>query len=195
MNILEFRKELAEVLSARGFTKLDDRGYRRGAVLMILYPKGDDIRIIFTVRSMRVSRHKGEAAFPGGEREEGDKDLLDTALRETYEEIGLGVPRDQVLGRLDDCLVRGSKFIVTPFVAFLNKEPKVSPNPIEVSDVIAVPLSMLMAPGALEEGVVTWRGKELRVPFFRYGRYKIWGATERILRGFLEIVRECKSLQ
>jgi 8-oxo-dGTP pyrophosphatase MutT (NUDIX family) len=195
MEILEFRKELADALRSRNFSELDGTGARKGAVLIILYPEGDDVNIIFTVRSQNVPTHKGEISFPGGGYEPWDSDLIDTALRETHEEIDLEVHREQVLGRLDDYSTSASKFVVAPFVAFLDSKPEVRPDSFEVAEILHVPLSCLLAPGAPEEGIIMSRVGELKVPIFRYGEYKIWGATQKMLSGFIGIIKEFKSLQ
>lgn len=195
MNILEFRKELADALKSRNFSKLDDIGARKGAVLIILYPEGYDVNIIFTLRSQNVPTHKGEISFPGGGYEPWDSDLIDTALRETHEEIDLEVHRKQVLGRLDDYSTSASKFVVAPFVTFLDTKPEVRPDSFEVAEILHVPLSSLLAPGVPEEGIIMSRSGELKVLIYRYKEYKIWGATQKMLSGFLEIIKEFKSIK
>ena len=194
MKILEFRTELADALKSRNFSELDDTAAKKGAVLIILYPEGDDVNIIFTLRSQNVPTHKGEISFPGGGYEPWDSDLVDTALRETHEEINLEIHREQVLGRLDDYSTSASKFVVAPFIAFLDLRPDVRPDSFEVAEILHVPLSCLLAPGAPEEGIIMSRAGELKVTIYRYGEYKIWGATQKMLSGFIGIIKAFKSL-
>jgi len=191
---MELQIEIANALRSRKIVELDGLGRRKGAVLIILYPEENDVNVIFILRSKNVPNHKGEISFPGGGAKEEDKDLMDTALRETYEEIGLRVSREQVLGRIDDYSTQASQFVVTPYIAFLNSKPEVCPDHYEVDNILNVPLSKLLAPNALEEGAIISRSGELRVPFYRHGEYKIWGATEKMLSGFLKIIRGLKSV-
>ncbi|MFQ5710664.1 MAG: NUDIX hydrolase [Candidatus Geothermarchaeales archaeon] len=185
----ELRDRIHQALSSRKPLSIEARGRRRGAVLIILYPD-DDVKMIFTVRSQNVSEHKGQISFPGGSRERRDRSMIETAIRETYEETGIRVSEDQVVGRLDDALISVSNFVVTPFVAFLETPPQPTPDEREITQIIEVPLSKLMDPDSLEERVMESQGKPVKSVVFTHGEHIIWGATARMLMQFMEIIKD-----
>ena len=161
---------------------------RPSAVLLLLHHKGGEDRVVLTVRSNDVGHHKGQISFPGGAVHAADADLQTTALRETWEEIGVR-PRDvELLGQLDD-LITGTNFIVTPFVGALERGPvEYLPNPAEVAEVIEPPVSLLLDPAT-----VRWEERQVasrpgRSPAYLYGAHRIWGATARILHEYLAVL-------
>lgn len=160
---------------------------RIGAVLVIVCCKGAEPHIVLTRRSQEVALHKGEISFPGGAREAQDETLLATALREGQEELGVDLRGAQILTKLDDAPTAVSNFIVSPYVAFLEAVPQFRPEPSEVSEVIVVPLTALLDPAAIGEEEWPAGGPGYRLQYFLYGSHRIWGATARILRQFLEL--------
>jgi 8-oxo-dGTP pyrophosphatase MutT (NUDIX family) len=162
--------------------------WKPAAVLVPLYGRAGHERVLFTVRSNLVEHHKGQISFPGGAFSDEDPDLAMTALRETEEEVGLDRSRVEIVGRLDD-IVTVSNFRVSPFVGVLRDEtPTFYPSPLEVAEILDVPLRHLLdrANLTLEE---TSTGGEAR-PAYRFGQYLIYGATARILAGFLALLSE-----
>ena len=130
-------------------------------------------------------------ALPGGRREPGDADLLETAIRETREEVGLQLERSQLLGSLDDVVPRTPvlpPIAVRPFVFSLPRQPSVRPNP-EVADVRWVPLDHLLDPDTYHSARIDVRGAPREVPAYRLEETIVWGMTERILTALLEQVR------
>lgn len=97
----------------------------KAAVLVPLYQLGNELHVILTKRTMLVSTQQGHISFPGGGREPGDQDLLATALRESYEEIGLDPGRVEIFGRIDDIWTRGGRIFVAGFVGMI--DPLASP--------------------------------------------------------------------
>lgn len=135
-------------------------------------------------------------AFPGGRRDPEDADLFVTIYRETKEEIGIDLKdHGEYLGRLASvqAMARGRpiNMSVTPFVYLVSPEARPAPDPVEVQDVIWVPLS-LMQENDIERIVPrpTPDGGTITVPAFVYGSKTIWGLTYRMLRGFLELITE-----
>jgi 8-oxo-dGTP pyrophosphatase MutT (NUDIX family) len=146
-----------------------------------------DPALIFTVRSQEVRDHKGEISFPGGVRHHQDADLLATALRETEEELGIPPEAFQVLGRLPPTHTLVSGYLILPFVGLLSERPVLRPSPVEIAEVLELDLARL---GAVEreEGVI--RAGLPRSWFaYRVDDHTVWGATGRILHGFLEVMR------
>ena len=156
------------------------------AVLLLLYEKDGEPHILLTRRTDHVEHHKGETSFPGGAFDAEDADLMTTALRETEEEIGVR-PRDvEVLGRLDD-IVTITDFLVSPFVGVLTSAdyPFVV-NAHEVAELVEVPLRHLMDERNLARSMHPFRDRVVPILTYSYGDHRIWGATARILKGFLD---------
>jgi 8-oxo-dGTP pyrophosphatase MutT (NUDIX family) len=156
------------------------------AVLLLLYEKDGEPHILLTRRTNYVEHHKGETSFPGGAFDAEDGDLLTTALRETEEEIGVHPQDVEVLGRLDD-IVTITDFLVSPFVAVLSAAdyPFVV-NAKEVADLVEVPLRHLMDERNLARAMQPFRDRVVPILTYSYGDHRIWGATARILKGFLD---------
>ncbi len=155
------------------------------AVAVPLVLSGGALSVLLTLRTRHVEHHKGEISFPGGRVEPGDPDTLATALRETWEEVGVHPEELRVLGALDD-FVSVTGYRVTPYVAALPREgyPFV-PQPEEVAEILLVPLGHLRDPR--HHRVVEGTGARRRVHQFRWGRHVVWGLTAAILTRFLDL--------
>lgn len=159
----------------------------------MVYEKHSKPHILLTVRSRSVLLHSGQISFPGGASESGDKDLVETALRECCEEIGVRVERQEVIGQLDPVYTLTSRYTVTPFVAFLEEQPATRPNPSEIDSVLEIPVAELLKPEGLREEIVELDGIPTRQYFYSWRNHTIWGATARILRRFLKIAYGSES--
>ncbi len=153
-------------------------------------PREGEPHVIFTERTNHVEHHKGQISFPGGACAETDDCLETTALRETFEEIGVLPEHVRIMGQLDD-MVTISNFRVTPYVGMLwtQLEYPFVINEQEVARVIQVPLSFLMDEKNMELEVRQHQGRDVLVPAFAYDGHRIWGATARMLHQFLELLR------
>ncbi len=162
-------------------------GYARAAVLvlLVLYPDGP--RLVYTRRTNHVLHHKGEISFPGGACEDGDPDPVATALRETWEEIGVNPADVEVLGELDEIITR-SNFIVTPVVGAVKGPYTFRPNPVEVAEIIEVPVDELLKPENVVLEPRQVRGEWVVVPTYYYRGHRIFGATALITRQLLELL-------
>lgn len=143
-------------------------------------------RVLFTRRTDLVRDHKGEISFPGGVRHADDPDLLTTALRETEEE--LGIPREAftILGALPPTHTIVSGYVIQPFVGLLAARPNMTPSTAEIAEVIEVELARLLR---IEREVPAPGGFHATMHVFEAGPHVVWGATGRILHGFLEVLR------
>ena len=160
------------------------------AVLILVQDREGEPLVIFTERTNHVEHHKAQISFPGGACDEADDCLETTALRETFEEIGVLPEHVRIVGQLDD-MVTISNFRVTPYVGMLSMQleyPFVI-NEQEVARVIQVPLSFLMDEKNMELEVRQHQGRDVLVPAFAYNGHRIWGATARMLHQFLELLR------
>lgn len=170
---------------------LKDERFRHSAVLLLLFMKNNEPHGIFTKRTRNLKNHKGEISLPGGGMEEGDKDLLDTAFRETEEEIALERSKIHILGELDD-LFTISKYIITPFVGYFEYPHRFKINFNEVEELIEVPLSVFQSSDNFREENWGYGGDQYPVYYYEYktGKkiYIIWGATGYIINGFIELI-------
>jgi 8-oxo-dGTP pyrophosphatase MutT (NUDIX family) len=164
-------------------------GFAAAAVLLPLFEENGEARVILTKRPETMPSHRGEIAFPGGKFDrELDANLEETALREAREEIGLDTDLVEVVARLEGIATVASAFVITPFVGVLPARPVLAPHPHEVVAVFDVALSDLMADGVYrEERWDTWKA-DLDVHFYELTGETVWGATARILTGFLSHV-------
>jgi len=161
---------------------------RPGAVLILLYPTNDGIFFPLMKRSHYGGVHSGQISLPGGKKEEGDKDLMETAVRETYEEIG--VPREDmhIIGTISELYVYASNFDIFPVVAYAEKEPHFKPDTREVEKVVRGDLAKLTSQREPETREIQVRNITIQAPYFDIGGHVVWGATAMILAEFLEIV-------
>ena len=180
------RDRVREVVEGYEPQRIDDDSLWPAAVMILLYERDGEEHLLFQVRTQQVEHHKGEISLPGGARDPEDDSLLVTALRETEEEIGVERGHIEVFGRLDDAPTR-SNFVMSPFVGAINAP---APYPfafaeIEVAELLEVPLGRLLSGEALE-----WTEPRpgMRMPAFRHGEHLIFGATARVIDGFVRLI-------
>lgn len=162
------------------------------AAVAIALSEGDDgLEILFIHRAVREGdTWSGQIAFPGGRRDPEDADLVDTAIRETREEIGVDLSEAERLGVLDDLHPRTPVLppvVVRPFVFGVRERPPMTLN-AEVQDAFWVPGRALVAPGVQQEVTFEHRGTLRTFPAYVLGSRTIWGMTERILTPLLRMV-------
>jgi 8-oxo-dGTP pyrophosphatase MutT (NUDIX family) len=164
---------------------------RQAAVLLPLFKNTTDYHLVFTKRTETVRYHKGQVSFPGGSFEPADGDLLTTALRESYEEVGLRPEHVSILGRLDDLATLSTSFTISPFVGLIPYPYLFRPDPVEVAIVFDASLSALADP-TVQRRYVRAResGATIEDYEFHVNGHVIWGATARIIHHFLSIIRE-----
>ena len=161
---------------------------RRAAVLVPILVEGDDARVVYTVRKDDLADHAGQISFPGGSIESGDGSLMETALRESEEEIDLSPDLVEVVGELEEMYIPPSNFRVSPFVGLLPPEAEMVLAPDEVEEIFTVSLATLTADETFRK--VLWRrdGRDYEVPVFAIGGpvpRNIWGATAAITAALL----------
>jgi 8-oxo-dGTP pyrophosphatase MutT (NUDIX family) len=134
-----------------------------------------------------MRHHQAQISFPGGRQEPGE-DLVQTALRETKEELGIQPDSPRLLGTLTPLYIPPSNTCIHPVVATLPQRPEFFRSPKEVEEVIEMPLAHLRDPINVHEEIWTLRGIPLRIPFYLFKRNKIWGATAMVLAELLELL-------
>jgi 8-oxo-dGTP pyrophosphatase MutT (NUDIX family) len=160
-------------------------------VLIPLVTRGNGIELLFTRRTDTVLTHKGQISFPGGQREDSDVETIETALRESYEEIGLEPSRVTVLGELDDVFTAVSSFVITPVVGLVEggvEDLVLAPD--EVKSLLVVPVSRLLDPAVHTTEARSFEGEQIRIHYYTVGDDVIWGATGRIVYQFLKAWEE-----
>ena len=158
---------------------------RRAAVLVPLLSEGDDWHLLFAKRTDTVTTHQGQVSFPGGHVEEQDADIVETALREAEEEVGLSRDNVEVLGLGDD-VIAISEVLVTPVIGRIIEPFDVQPDPAEVDYTFSLSLQQLVDPASHTEHYSreTFMGV-LDFPIFRGGPAPVWGLTAWIVTDLL----------
>ncbi len=163
----------------------------RAGVLIPLVKRRNGIELLFTRRTDTVLTHKGQISFPGGQREDTDVETMETALRESYEEIGLEPSRVTVLGELDDVFTAVSSFVITPVVGLVEggiDDLVLAPD--EVKSVLVVPVTRLLDPEVHRTEIRSVGEQQYRIHYYTVGDDVIWGATGRIVYQFLKAWEE-----
>jgi 8-oxo-dGTP pyrophosphatase MutT (NUDIX family) len=174
------RDDLRRVLlSPEEAIALDVRGRTDAAVLVPLYVKDSELHAVFTKRRDDLRRHPGEISFPGGRYDEGENDLLATALREAHEEIGLPPDAVEIVGALQPTPTIATGYAVYPFVGLIEPGRTWTLSAREVAEVIELPLRSLLS-GYARRRLIR-RGLPIRTDTYLVGENLIWGATARIL--------------
>ncbi len=180
-------QRLKQALSRRQKHQITGAKLVPSAVLVPIYNKEGQYYILFTQRTERVKEHKGQISFPGGAFQKGDKTLVDTALRESAEEIGLAPGEVKILGELDDTVTTTSNYIVSPFVGLIPWPYRFKVDGWETGEIIEVPISALLDKGSLRQETKIIDGQAVTSYSYHYQGRVIWGATARILHQFLDI--------
>jgi hypothetical protein len=131
--------------------------------------------------------HSGQVGFPGGGYDEMDTDLVATALREAYEEVGVHPTQVIVLGQLTPLYVYASNYLVQPTVGWIDYQPTFHTDPYEVAQLLETPLRHLLAPATRRTEPWTLRGQLVQVPYFAVAGQTVWGATAMMLSELLAL--------
>ena len=158
---------------------------RLSSVMMLIYRKYEDWYTVFMQRPDNQGVHSGQISFPGGKQEESET-MLQTALRETEEEIGILSHQLQVLGNLTEIFIPPSNFVVRPFIAVLENEFTFRPNPDEVQSLVEVPLADFFKEPILTstEIFIPQLKATINAPSFIIEEKVLWGATAMMVQEF-----------
>ena len=170
-----------------GRGKQSQKDFPRQAAVLLAITDEEHPKIILTKRAAHMRRHAGEVAFPGGKRDAADSSLMETALRESEEEIGLPRQCVEVIGELAPMLTRYDVQVST-FVGVIPASQPLKVNQQELSSMFGVPVDFLRQPDNLFVDDVVYRGNARKVPRFEYQGYSVWGITAYILLEFINTV-------
>ena len=171
-----------------GVESFIDKKLIDAAILILIIGYQAGAKVVFTQRSHNVTNHAGQISFPGGRRDSEDKDLFETALRETREEIGVSEKTIDILGRLPTYDVL-TGFRITPVVGWTAKCPEYDLNDHEVAEVFELPLKFLLDSNNHQKHLKTIAGKEREYYSISYEDRYIWGATAGILVNLCRIIK------
>ena len=187
-----FRKEFIKLNSNKLLNS------KKAAVIAALYEDDNNlVRLILILRNTYNGVHSNQIGFPGGRIEEYDKTLFDTAIRETFEEIGVTVDKDALIRELQEIYIPPSNFNVYPFLVFLNHPPSFVKDYKEVKEIITIDLESLLnceitqtiipIPSKLNELNTQ---KNIQVPSFKLAGYNVWGATAMMLSEIKDLIND-----
>ena len=161
---------------------------QKAAVLVPVFCNDAGETTVVFVRRTEGDTHGGQIAFPGGKLSENDKTLLDTALREADEEIGLPAENVQIIRQLPNVYTNSSNFEITPFLGKIERPADWRLSQEEIAEIIETPVKKLLDPRLHGQETMSFPNwdKPRDVPFIRIGSHKLWGATYRILEPILE---------
>lgn len=166
-------------------------GHRKSGVLLLFYPDNSSIYFPLIKRPQYLGAHSGQVALPGGKVEDGDPDVVFTALREAEEEIGIDSSKVEVIGSLTELFIPVSNFLVSPIVGFLDYKPTFIPEQREVARIIPTALNYLIQPDIVKRTTVSLGGgKYLETPYFEIAGELVWGATAMILSELIQVLKQ-----
>jgi 8-oxo-dGTP pyrophosphatase MutT (NUDIX family) len=163
----------------------------RSSVLILLYPKNGQWHTVFMKRNEYTGVHSTQISFPGGKRDEGDRDDASTAIRESQEEIGADPQKISLLGSLTHLYIPPSNYVVFPFIGYTIEEMQFIPDSNEVQEIIETPLDVLMDKSVIKEKDIRLSdGFSVFSPYYHINGHVVWGATAMIVSEFLSILDE-----
>lgn len=171
-----------------------EEGYRPSAVLILLYPaQNNEPTILLIERSLYPGYHSGQIALPGGKAEPNETDLQATALREFFEETGCN-ETPEIIGELSPMFIPISRFMVQPYIGFLNEKPAFNINTDEVNQLLELSITNLLHPETIKETTLEPSpGKTFSTPYFNVEGKVLWGATAMMLNELKWVIRNIEQ--
>lgn len=188
---VEAQYQMAPINRAKfDLARLDPSTYRKSAVMLLLYKNGDSFCLPLIKRHDYKGSHSGQVGLPGGKHDEKDGDLVNTALRELNEEIGIDKDQIEILGALTPVFIPVSSFYVQPYIGYYkHSEIIFDIDTREVKQLLSLRIDLLKEDSiAKEGGIVSGEGYKLKTPYFSVEGEMIWGATAMILNEFKALI-------
>ncbi|WP_165748039.1 NUDIX hydrolase [Cellulophaga sp. Z1A5H] len=164
---------------------------RKAAVMSLFYPKKEETTLLLILRKTYKGVHSNQIGFPGGKAEKFDADLLQTALRETHEEVGVPPAQVEVIKSLTELYIPPSNFEVQPYIGLYKNPSPFILQEREVAALVEVSLQDFMDDGAIfNQNLTTSYAKNIDVPAFKLNGYTVWGATAMMLSEVKELLKQ-----
>ncbi len=173
----------------RNFPRTPGPDAKVAAVLILLFPNHGSVHTVFMQRPDYNGIHGGQISFPGGKRDDSDRDIIRTALREASEETGVNPEEISVINTLTTLFIPVSNTIVTPVVGWMNEKPGFNHHPDEVVFLFDGDLERFLNPSIVRIMPMKIRGEIIDVKYYDYDGNVIWGATAMMLHELLTIIR------
>ena len=165
--------------------ELPNKKPKKAAVLIPIVKRNDEIMVILTRRSLELKVHSGQIAFPGGRFDEGDENLVQTALREAHEEIGLAPDMVKPIARAENYL-SATNYLITPIIGLVNENAKFNANKDEVDEIFEIPFEFLFNKHNHELRSYFFGGKDRQFYAITYHKYFIWGVSAGLIAAITE---------
>lgn len=162
----------------------------KSAVLVLLFGSDfDSLRVLLTLRSSTLPLHSNQISFPGG-HSEPNEGILETAIRECFEETGIAINESEIIGFLSELFVPPSNTVIWPVVAFVESISTEKTNNDEVAELFSIPIAYLMDEKNIKKEIWTINERQVLVPFWEvHNEVPLWGATAMILAELIEILQ------
>ncbi len=185
-------KSAQEIMMPEGRNRYQSRttsNSKNSSVLIPIFKIDTIYHTLLFQRQDYDGDHSGQICFPGGKKEPDDKNLQFTAIRETWEEVGIEMNKVKVLGRLTPLHIPVSNYLVYPFIGWIDNSPEFKPDPVEVKELIITPIEELMQPENKKTETMHLHNLDFQVPYFAIQNYKIWGATAMIISEWITVLQ------
>ncbi len=207
MNLSEFTTNIKQQIQQHGLpdhtelirrvspTRLNSKispsaNFRKSAVLILFYPKGEDVYVPLILRPQYDGVHGGQMAFPGGRVEPKDLNIQKTALREAQEEIGIKASDVKIIDNITEIYIPPSNMFCQPVLGYLNYKPDFYPDEREVAKIFEVSITELQKPDIFQIREIESNGKVFQTPCFLIQGQIVWGATALMIAELLEIINK-----
>ena len=171
--------------------EIEKKNPKNAAVMMLFYPKNGKTNLVLIVRNSYEGVHSAQIAFPGGKYEIEDITFENTALRETYEEIGIHPENIQIIMPFTQIYIPPSNFMVYPFLGICKTEIIFTPDIDEVAKIIELPLSVFLDDDIIINTTMTTSyAKNISIPAFKIEEHIVWGATAMMLSELKEVLKK-----
>tara|TARA_R110002051_G_scaffold52876_1_gene100066 strand:+ start:7116 stop:7754 length:639 start_codon:yes stop_codon:yes gene_type:complete len=180
--------QIMEAFSAKYLTLKPTDKTRKSAVLLLLYPFEDEIYFPLILRNSYDGFHSNEVGLPGGRFEITDENLIQTALREAQEEIGVNPEEIKILGTLTEIFIGPSDFNVLPVVAYIPYRPNFSLDFREIQQIFELKHDYFLNPNILGSSEISIPGDLVITPYYEVNGHKVWGATAKIIHELLSVL-------
>lgn len=184
-----FKMAPVERMDALKNLVIENVNAKTAAVMMLFYPKNGMTHLVLIVRNSYKGVHSAQIAFPGGKFEEKDQNFENTALRETYEEVGIRPEIMEIIRPFTQMYIPPSNFVVHPFLGICREEIVFIPEPTEVAGIIELSLSEFLSEEIITSArMSTSYAENIMIPAFKINEHVVWGATAMILSELKDVL-------